>query len=129
MATERDMIAAWQWAAADLGIEVASPFVVGDEEFPVLVPLFGRPAGALPIWIGDQFDWREAEARGYYHSELNPEVYCKHDRALFVEMLVDWGWFGSHDEAPDWYKVEVAKSRLPSSSPMIVDGATHAGRL
>src|SRR5262249_61614471 len=60
MATERDMIAAWQWAADDLGIEITSPFVVGDEEFPVHVPLFGRRAGALPIWIADQRCRREA---------------------------------------------------------------------
>ena len=40
---------------------------------------------------------------------LNPEVYCKHDLALFVETLVDWGWFGSPDEAPEWYNDAVAK--------------------
>ncbi|MEX1231537.1 MAG: hypothetical protein WEB58_14915 [Planctomycetaceae bacterium] len=109
MATERDIIAAWQWAAAELGIEITSPFVVGDEEFPVHVPLFARPAGALPIWIGDQRARREAEATGYFISLLNPEVYCKHHRALFVETLVDWGWFGSPNDAPEWYKEAVAK--------------------
>ncbi len=109
MATERDMIAAWQWAAADLGVQVSSPFAVGDEEYPVYVPLFGRPAGALPIWIGDERPRLGAEAKGFFISLLNPEVYCKLDRTLFVETLVDWGWFGAPGEAPEWYKEEVAK--------------------
>ena len=103
------MIEAWQWAAADLGIEVTSPFVVGDVEFPVHVSLFGRLAGALPVWMGDQRPRSEAEAKGFFISLLNPEVYCKHDLALFVETLVDWGWFGSPDEAPEWYNDAVAK--------------------
>src|SRR5438105_3023706 len=101
------MIAAWKWAAEDLGIEVVSPFVLGRDEFPVHIPLFGRSAGALPIWIGDQRSRRDAELKGFFVSLLNPEVYCKHDRALFIETLVDWGWFGSADRTPDWYKKAV----------------------
>jgi hypothetical protein len=82
---------------------------VGNEPFPVHVRLFGRPAGALPIWIGDQRSRREAEANGYFVSLLNPEVYCKYDRSQFIDTLVDWGYFGKPGEAPAWYKDEVAK--------------------
>jgi hypothetical protein len=109
MATDRDMIAVWETASDDLGIEVGSPHFVGDEQFPVHVPLFGRPAGALPIWIGDQRSRHQAESKGYFVSMLNPAVYCKYDRAQFIETLVDWGWFAAADEAPKWYKDEVAK--------------------
>jgi hypothetical protein len=76
----------------------------------VHIPLFGRPAGALPIWIGDRRSRREAEAKGFFISFLNPEVYCKHDRAQFIETLVDWGWFGLPDDAPEWYKEALAKA-------------------
>jgi hypothetical protein len=109
MTTDRNMIAAWEKAADDLGIEVGSRHFMGDEQFPVHVPLFGRPAGALPLWIGDQRSRRQADAKGYYISWLNPEVYCKYDRGQFIETLVDCGWFGAPDEAPMWYKDEVAK--------------------
>src|SRR5262249_60454962 len=87
---EHDMIIAWQRAAQDLGIEVTSPYLVGGEAFPVHVPLFGRPAGALPVLIGDRRSRREAEAKGFFISLLNPAIYGNYDRANFVEMLVDW---------------------------------------
>lgn len=109
MATDRDMIAAWETAAVDLGIEVVSPHVVGDERFPVHVPHFGRPAGALPIWIEDRRPRRTAEADGYFVSMLNSEVYLNYTRAQFIETLVDWGYFGEADKAPGWYKDEVAR--------------------
>ena len=108
MTTDSDMIAVWQEAANDLGFEVRSPHVVGAECFPVHVRMFGRPAGALPIWIGDQRSRHDAESKGYFVSLLNPEVYCKYNRAQFIETLVDWGWFGAPDQAPKWYKDEIA---------------------
>jgi hypothetical protein len=111
MQTENAMIAAWQNAADDLGIEVASPFIVDGEPFPVHVPLFGRPAGALPVLMGDQRSGRAAEARGFFLSLLNPDLYCKYDRSQFIETLVDWGWFGSLDDTPGWYLKEVSKLR------------------
>ena len=109
MATDDDLIAVWQKAGYDLGFEVHSPHAVRSEFFPALVRMFGRPAGTLPIWLGDQRSRRDAESAGYFVSLLNPEVYCKYDRAQFIETLVDWGWFGAPDEAPKWYNEEVAK--------------------
>jgi len=110
MSNERDMIGAWQTAAADLGIEVHSPCIVEDETFPVHVVFFGRPAGALPVLMGDQRSRRRAEEKGFFISLLNPAIYCNYDRAQFIETLVDWGWFGSTtSEAPTWYKYEVAR--------------------
>lgn len=109
MKTDRDMITAWEKAAEDLRIRIVSPYSVGDEQFPVHIVSFGRAAGALPIWIGDQRSVRQAEARGYFISRLNPEVYYEYERAHFIETLVDWGWFGTPDDAPKWYKDEVAK--------------------
>jgi hypothetical protein len=111
MATEPELIAAWQWPAAELGIGVTSPFVIGDEDFPFYVPLFGRSAGALPIWIGDERPRHDAEANGFFISLLNPQVYCRRDRALFVETLVDWGWFGAPHGAPKWYQEVVSAER------------------
>jgi hypothetical protein len=31
------------------------------------------------------------------------EPYEAYNRALFVETLNDWGWFGPTGMAPDWY--------------------------
>jgi hypothetical protein len=109
MSDEQGMIAAWQEASEDLGIAVVSPHLVDGESFPVHVPLFGSPVGALPVLISDQRYRGNVEEKGYFVSLLNPEVYCKYDRGLFIETLVDWGWFGSTGEAPAWYACEVAK--------------------
>src|SRR5262245_40554847 len=111
MTTDCDMSAVWGTAADDLGIEVGSHHVVGNERFPVHVRHFGGPAGALPIWLDELRPRREAESNGYFISWLNPAVYCKYDRAQFIEMLVDWGYFGDPDQAPAWYKDEVAKAK------------------
>lgn len=108
---ERDMIDAWQRAAVDLQIEVRSPCIVENQSFPVHILFFGRPAGTLPILIGDQRSHSGAEAKGFFISLLNPEIYCKYNRAQFIETLVDWGWFGSPSEVPNWYKDELVRGK------------------
>ena len=109
MTIDRELVSAWRDAAADLRIAIHVPYIMRDETFPLHVPAFGSPSGALPLWIGDTRSRNEAEANGYFVSLLNPVVYCKYDRANFVEMLVDWGWFGEPNEAPQWYKDEAAR--------------------
>jgi hypothetical protein len=102
--TDRDMIAVWVTAADDLGIQMDLPYYVGDEHFPVHIPSFGRPAGTLPLWIGDRRSRIRAEAAEHFISMLNPDVYSSYDRSKFIEMLVDWGWFGTPEEMPEWFK-------------------------
>ncbi len=100
----------WQEAALDLGLEVESPFTLGSGPTAVTcvawVKHFGSSAGAAVglIHVQQAEVSRLAKSLGMYVSFLNPEVYGSFDRQLFIETLLDWGWFGPSDEAPSWYK-------------------------
>jgi hypothetical protein len=63
-------------------------------------------------WFGDTRSRGDAEAKGFYFSFLNPELYCQYDRAQYIETLVDWGRFGPPESAPRWYTEEVARFQV-----------------
>jgi hypothetical protein len=105
LATEQDMIAAWETAGRELGVRVVSPVEVDGTSFPVLVEQFGSQQGALPLLLGDEERFGIAERAGYFASLLNPETYCTFDRKRFEDTLNDWQWFGE-GRPPRWYTGE-----------------------
>jgi len=102
------IVAAWKAAASDLGIGFISPFDListGSRlAYLGMVPDFGSPKGTLLASIDDSIEQlsRVAERSGFFFSALAPQEYSKYDRVLFVETLVDWGWFGAADRRPTW---------------------------
>jgi hypothetical protein len=107
------LIAAWQRAATDLGIEVTAPFFVdsargeSDVECVAYVPHFGSENGTIVIARTSPLEPLHSivRARGIFLSILDEDSYEVYDRELFVETLNDWGWFGSQSP-PSWYTGE-----------------------
>ncbi|HUC33236.1 MAG TPA: hypothetical protein VMS14_07515 [Ilumatobacteraceae bacterium] len=96
---------AWQEAAMDLGVEVIAPGVIDGFEFVAILPDFGSPGGAAVLTYDDSLRGpaaNAAEARGYFVSIVNPQIYRVFQRERFIETLDDWGWFGT-ENAPEWY--------------------------
>jgi hypothetical protein len=100
MAIDNQISSAWTQAAADLGIRIIAPFtlVVGSEalNFEAFVPDFGSADGAIVM--------SEVSARKLdrWHSILYPS-YQRYERAHFMDVLNDWGWFGA-GKPPDWFR-------------------------
>ncbi|TWU22370.1 hypothetical protein Pla52o_34260 [Novipirellula galeiformis] len=114
------LAAAWRDAAVDLGIEVVAPYSLTRPEyprleFPALVKRFGRPHGTVVDVFSNQIGSGQLGESllqdGYFYSLINPDVYVPYERDAFVETLVDWGWFDSQLNPPDWYSDAVRKSR------------------
>lgn len=106
--TEAKVVAAWKEAAADLGFQFTSPFVVtlsdgSHHEHLGLVHRFGRCIGAL-ISVLDEPSERIPRPAGddYFCSTLGTD-YASYERQLFVDTLDDWQFFGSESERPPWY--------------------------
>jgi hypothetical protein len=102
------VIYAWQKAAIDLEIEIVFPFILetNDDQifrFELLVKKFGSKLGTIIFHMDEMDEGKIAKKYGYYYSGLNPVKYCVYDRKLFIETLVDWGYFGSKMEKPTWY--------------------------
>lgn len=102
--------AAWRAAASDLGIRVATPFVLERSrhreqlEFIALIHEFGSRAGTVVIGIGKESSSLKeaADYAGYFFSALNLDCYGRYDRQLFIDTLNDWGYFGLAPP-PSWY--------------------------
>lgn len=104
------MAQAWLDAARDLGIRVEHPFHFRAPDGStvttqgVYLPDFGSERGVL---LTCRFDadtvCDAADQTDYYQSGLNPRAYEPYRRALYVETLNDWGWFGDEASAPDWF--------------------------
>jgi hypothetical protein len=102
---------AWRVAAKELGFEFVAPFDVqvgsAQAQFHGYVPNFGSVNGAVFL-VCETF--REdhgslisvAKKSGYFHSEISAKVYRAFDRDVFLEVLRDWGWFGSETSRPSW---------------------------
>jgi len=106
----RDAVSeAWRAAAEDLGIRVTAPFLLEGTDgtkiiFAAFVHDFGGPAGAIAGLMEDLSDAPTGmtQQSGPFVSWLNHDQYCRYDRALFIETLDDWGWFGD-GVPPQWY--------------------------
>src|SRR5437762_13929916 len=106
---EAKVVAAWREAAADLGFQFTSPFVAttcSGERFEALglVHRFGGRIGML-ISVGGEpsADAMYPSSEGYSESCLGRTGYTKYDRALWIQMLDDWGFWGEPSSAPAWY--------------------------
>jgi hypothetical protein len=102
----------WPLAASDLGIDVVAPFVLGDDlddSDPVgciaLVRGFGSVVGTAVVGRRSSNRAVEliADRAGVFLSFIDEDGYACYDRALVVETLNDWGWFGQPHQAPPWY--------------------------
>lgn len=108
------MARAWRHAARDLGIRFDSPFAIelrGTIYWCAgLLPDFGCERGAI-IAGRDSLDsvFVAADGLGFFASGLNPEYYERYERALFVETLNDWGWFGEPAAVPSWFTGGLAR--------------------
>jgi hypothetical protein len=101
-----DMSAAWLVAAQTLGVRVTAPYEIRLESgesiaFEAWLPDFGAPGGAIVLDLADQTG-REQWLPGRWCSKLSDD-YEQFDRALFVDTLNDWGWYGP-GQPPAWFK-------------------------
>jgi hypothetical protein len=90
----------WAQAADDLGL-IVTPF-----RRAVRIRDFGSPHGTVCVFRGAPAGarfllWHDAKRLGLFWSAL-AEPYQEYDRALFIETLNDWGWYGDGDP-PNWY--------------------------
>ena len=105
---EAKVVAAWSEAAADLGFQFTSPFVIAlpngsHQEHIGLVHHFRRRIGTL-ISVLDQPSqhFRISADENYFWSILGPG-YSRYSRDDIIETLDDWGYFGPVASRPDWY--------------------------
>lgn len=94
------LLRVWNEAAEDLGLTV-EPFGQG-----VLVQGFGAANGTLCVFQGAPTGarfvlWQDAKKHDMFFSIL-AEGYQHYDRALFIDTLSDWGWYG-REAPPTWY--------------------------
>jgi hypothetical protein len=106
---ERKVIAAWLKAAADLGIQFTSAFEVATEDgqvhkYPGLVHRFGGRIGTLIRVLHQPSEMLPDPPSDDYYWSILGSVYGQYDRALFIETLKDWRFFGPDSERPEWYK-------------------------
>jgi hypothetical protein len=106
--TEAKVVAAWQEAAADLGIQFTSPFLVTSSdgrrhEYLGLVHQFGRRTGTLISVLHEPSEHAPYPAgEDYYWSTLG-SGYGRYERQSFIDTVDDWQFFGSESERPEWY--------------------------
>ena len=113
MSTSEPRLAAkWRRVAHDLGLDVVTPFELAlasgaRARVPVLIHGFGGPRGML---IVDEYreslanGWAEEVVQaGYGFSVMSdPGSAEEYDRAVTIEVLADWGWYGPESEKPGW---------------------------
>ena len=109
----------WLEAARDLSIRVLEPNpladVADDLSRAVYIPDFGGRRGAIAFTQNfsdsesEDFKITPLKDAGYYWSILSDREYKAYNRELFVETLVDWGYFGTAETCPSWYHEELSR--------------------
>jgi len=105
---EVEVVAAWKQAAADLGFEFTSPFVVtladgSHHEHLGLVRLFGRRLGAVISVLNEPSEnIPRPPDTDYFCSTLGPG-YARYERQHFIDTLDDWQFLGPETDRPWWY--------------------------
>ena len=104
---ESRVVAAWQEAAKDLGIQFTSPFYLEHDgslsEHLGVVHHFGRHLGTVISVLGEPSSRSGFPAgKDYYSSVLSPQ-YSAYQRQYFIDTLDDWTFFGPDSERPSWY--------------------------
>ena len=125
---EAKVVAAWQEAATELGFQFISPFTATAHtgkkfEALALVSQYGGRIGTL-ISVGGEpsADAMYPMGEGYSESCLGRTGYLKYNRAEWIEMLCDWGFWGDPTSAPSWYAPGPhchLKSQTPIKPPII----------
>jgi hypothetical protein len=105
---EAQVVAAWKEAAADLGFQFTSPFVMMSEdgcsfEHLGLVHHFGRRVGTLISVLHEPSERIPHLANDDYFWSILGQIYGRYERQEFVDTLRDWQYFGPESERPSWY--------------------------
>lgn len=105
---EARVVAAWKEAAADLGIQFTSPFIVisADDrsvEHLGLVHKFGRRKGTLIRVLHEPSEKSLLPAGDDYYWSTLGSGYGRYNRQFFIDTLDDWQFFGPASERPAWY--------------------------
>lgn len=103
-----DVIRAWQEAALDLNLTIHTPFTFHDEKghsihCAVVIEHFGSKKGTIVMSMNDVNDATIPKKLGVFYSQVNPEIYGVYDRENFIDTLIDWGYFGTQKNKPEWY--------------------------
>lgn len=99
---------AWEDAASDLQIRFEPNAVVRSNDGRVAKCCgrlldFGSPDGILVVAREDgDAVYELADEIGALTSGLNPRYYDRYERARFVELLSEWGYFGPAELKPAW---------------------------
>ncbi len=103
---DKQLIDAWKTASRELGIEIISPFEMNSEngkvKYPVLVKNFGGKNGTIIARHSYFMDYPMPKHKDFFFSAVNADVYSHFDRKQFIETLIDWGFFGSDENRPEW---------------------------
>lgn len=103
-----DIIRAWQKAAVDLDLKIHCPFTFYDAngqgcQFEIVIENFGSKKGAIIMSLDKVNDIIIPQKLGVFFSQVNPEIYGEYDRENFIDTLIDWGYFGTLQDKPEWY--------------------------
>jgi hypothetical protein len=108
-----DIIPAWQTAARELGIRVATQKSLTHIDgttvvFPIHLPDFGRGYGSL-LWPAkglEALDKIEETVHrwGFSYAVINPDFYCSFDRTMFTSFLCRLGFRHGVAQRPTWYR-------------------------
>lgn len=103
-----NVIKSWRQAATDLKLNIHAPFLLSTAdgrqiECLMMLENFGSKKGTVIISTDNMDDFNEPEKVGYYCSALNPLSYSNYDRDIFVDTLIDWGFYGLAPQVPSWY--------------------------
>jgi hypothetical protein len=104
------MIRAWEDARDELGISLITPHRIksGGQNIKCVafLPDFGSVNGVLvgvafpPLFNTSRKLIRAAESLKAHCAFLNPEIYMRFDIDNFVDLLLDWGFFGESEKTP-----------------------------
>lgn len=106
---------AWQHAAQELCFEIVSPFVLQNDLrahncIAWLPHFFSKKRGVLVVGHGtlDKTFISDSNRLDYSLSIINMQSYSVYDRQLFIDTLLDWGYFGPIEKKPSWYVSSVS---------------------
>ena len=106
----------WKQASKELNFDLEAPYKLEDSDNSyqciAMVPHFGNPKGIVilltfpPDFPTDSKVFSVAEKLGFSCSYINVEDYMEYTKAIIVEALSDWGFFGEISNKPDFVKIK-----------------------
>jgi hypothetical protein len=106
--TEAKVVAAWEEAAADLGVRFTTPFIIAlsdgrRQEHLGLVHQFGRRIGTVISVLHEPSERTQHPGDDDYFTSILGPGYTRYERQEFIDTLNDWQFFGPDRERPEWY--------------------------